>query len=122
MDLLERDDLKLFVRLVTIIESRLMDIHLQNIRMIKKYDFDSFQIPYEVQEALDLFEKAIKLEHNQGLIIQGPSKTRKTQFLKVYLEQKLNSKVFMASTFNALKDFKAYNYNALSSIRRPFTF
>jgi hypothetical protein len=78
-----------------------------------KYNFDSFQIPYEVLEALDLFEKAIKLRHNKGLIIQGPSKTGKTQFLKAYLEQKLNLNVCMSSTFNALKDFKPSKYNAI---------
>jgi hypothetical protein len=113
MDLLKKEDAKLFLRLGTVIENRLMDIHLQTLGMVRKYNFDSFQIPTQVQYALTLFERAMKLENVKGLIVHGAPKTGKTQFLKAYLEQKLNLKLFMASTFNALKDFTPYKYNAI---------
>lgn len=60
-----------------------MDIYLQIMGMVKKYNFDSFQILPEVKETLNLFEKAIKLGIVKDLSLKVLQKLEKLNFWKL---------------------------------------
>nr|YP_009512117.1 hypothetical protein [Euglena hiemalis]AXI98033.1 hypothetical protein [Euglena hiemalis] len=113
MELLKTKDPRTYLRLGGQIQKRFMDLHLSKVGLVKKYDFETFIIPPNVQKSLDLFERAIKLNFTRGLIIQGASKTGKTQFLKAYLEQKLKLSVYMINTVEGLNKFDPSKFNAI---------
>lgn len=113
MKLFRDEDPKGYVRIGEVVQRRLQGLYLQTIGFRAKYPFDSYFIPPDLQQVLDLFEQSLLLDDAKVLVIQGYPGTGKTQFLLAYLEQKLGLRVLVINNREGLAKYNPSKYDAI---------
>jgi len=113
MTLLLREDPDRFLEEGSKIRKRLQEIHLETLGFESKYPMESFIVPAELKEALEIFRESLDIEEGKVFVLQGEPGCGKTQFLKSYLEQELGLKVLVINDLEGLRHFDPEKYTAI---------
>lgn len=113
MELLLREDPDRFLEEGSKIKKRLQEIHLETLGFESKYPLESFLVPPDLENALEIFRESLDVGEGKVFVLQGPPGCGKTQFLKSYLEQNLGLKVLVVNDIEGLRHFKPEKYTAI---------
>jgi len=110
LNLIEVEDPVWYVKHGSNLIKRLQEIYFTGLGMIPKYPFDSFTLPDDLIELMNLFEESIKVQKQKTLCIIGPSGSGKTEFMLAYFVEKLGLKTLVITNIDSLKKFSFNDY------------